>query len=457
MRFARLPLPIIAFGLLLSGRPLLRADAIDDFCRKLPRSVHQGKLSELDAIAQFDDLRLARTLFPLIGDRKVSGIARDRIADGVAKWSNGKARQELVSLWKQQLTRQPSDGHFLFFARLALPETERIFQAAVVALNAKDGMKDPVHAGIVIRGLAGFPTQPDGGVKLLGRLLDPAQPHVVRASAAETLGCIANASAVPVLVPYVVDDAIGDMVLASLFRLTQQDHGPDTEAWRKWLASVEGSIELKMLSLKDWTDYIEAKRLVAAEKGEPPPDMTSFYGMEFKARAALFVLDTSGSMSGERIKRLKAQMSNLVLAMERCRTVPRFGILTFDDEVRSCFPGKGLSDKGEISFRKASKFVDSMTADGGTAMLGALRYAREKIAPDGNLDAIYLLSDGAPGDGTSNMVLDEARTLYERHRVRIHTIEILEPRPAALPPPAVAMPSLLEEIATLTGGHYLKP
>ena len=54
------------------------------------------------------------------------------------------------------------------------------------------------------------------------------------------------------------------------------------------------------------------------------------------------LIDTSGSMTGERIEKLRGQMSNLLMAMQNAANAPRYGIVIFNDGPESCFPGGGI-------------------------------------------------------------------------------------------------------------------
>lgn len=82
-------------------------------------------------------------------------------------------------------------------------------------------------------------------------------------------------------------------------------------------------------------------------------------------------------------------------------------------------------------------------------MIEALTYAQEKILPEGNIDTIFFLSDGAPGDGTPEMVLELTRQIHQRYRIRFNTVSIGE-----LVPRALGEATLLQKMATLTDGIF---
>ena len=153
----------------------------------------------------------------------------------------------------------------------------------------------------------------------------------------------------------------------------------------------------------------------------------------------------------ERISKLRGQMSNILVLLESRSETVRFGIATFGENVGSCFP-RGIMSNTESNRHKAERFVDDLRADGGTPMVEVLEYANKRILPDANVDTIYFLSDGAPGDGTPEMVLDITRHIFERHRIRFNTISIGEEAPVAF-----GEQSLLQQMASLTGGTFTQP
>lgn len=439
------------------------ADPVDAVCKSVVKSAREGDLEALDVVAQTNDPRMADAIVGLIEERRVSAEARVRIADLVSRWPPTPGKQRLAD----HLLKNPrcSDEMLLFFSRLAIPETEPVFRAVLSEQRgtAPTAFKAPFRVAIAIRAIGRFPSQAEAVVSYLGGCLDEKSAHVVRASAAEALGGIRNRAAIGVLLPHLTDPAIGEVVQASLYRLTGQDHGEDAARWKAWLDAQGQQIELRMLGQAEWESYLETKRRLASQTPDENQAMASFYGIEFKAGAALFILDCSGSMSGDRIARLKSQMNHLLLAMQSRRKAPWFGIVTFSDGADSCFPGHGMAEPTEANFKKAKRYVDRLQADGGTAMMSALDYSAGKVLPSNRVDTIYFLSDGEPSDATPEAVLGITREIFDKHRVRFNTVEITEPAPQPAVPPVPAPdemprePSLLEKMARLTGGTHVIP
>ncbi len=457
---------LYSFLAALFAASLLAADNIDAACKAVAKAARDGRIDDLAIISETNDPRMAETVLDLINKKGVSAEVRARITELVAAWPDRPGKTALAA----SLTKNPrcSDEALLFFSELGLPGSDVVFRAVMAEQRGKApaDFKNLPRVAAAIRGLGRFPEQTDAVVSYLATCLDEKAPHVIRASTAEALGGMKNIGAVAALIPHVADAAIGVVALRSLYQLTGEDHGEDAMKWGAWFDGQEKKPALKMRSRSAWTEHLAAKRLAAAVAAPEPADEASFYGMKFKARVALFILDTSGSMSiDNRIEKLRGQMSNLLLAIERSTSAPRYGILTFDDAVDSCFPSGGIEDKRESSLKKAARFIERLEADGGTAMVTSLRYAGEKIMPGGNVDTIYFLSDGEPSDGSDTDVLNITRELWDKYRVRINTIEITAalPQPAVQPPTTTTAPemprepTLLEKMAIITGGTYARP
>jgi Ca-activated chloride channel family protein len=172
--------------------------------------------------------------------------------------------------------------------------------------------------------------------------------------------------------------------------------------------------------------------------------------MEVKARHSLFILDCSGSMEGERLATLKEEMNNLLASLETKPKDLRFGIIIFHTEVESCLSGRGLLQNDPAGIKRATHFVEKLKAGGGTAMASALDYAATKVLPGGDVDTIYLLSDGQPTDATPETVLSLAGKIHDEFPVKFHTIGIGEG--GGLVTTSQSQPSLLNEMAKRTGG-----
>ncbi|MFP6729568.1 MAG: marine proteobacterial sortase target protein [Alphaproteobacteria bacterium] len=110
-------------------------------------------------------------------------------------------------------------------------------------------------------------------------------------------------------------------------------------------------------------------------------------------REAIFVIDTSGSMSGDSIDQAKVA---LTLAIDRLKVGDRFNIIEFNSSHTALFHSPQPVDEGRRA--EARRFIARLEADGGTEMAPALRQALAGDAPQGFLRQVVFLTDGAIGD-----------------------------------------------------------
>ncbi|MET3855479.1 marine proteobacterial sortase target protein [Rhizobium sp. OAE497] len=112
-------------------------------------------------------------------------------------------------------------------------------------------------------------------------------------------------------------------------------------------------------------------------------------------REVVFVIDNSGSMSGESIAQAK---ESLALAISRLGPDDRFNVIRFDDTMTDYFGG--LVGATADNREKAIAYVRGLTADGGTEMLPALEDAlrNQGAIANGALRQVVFLTDGAIGN-----------------------------------------------------------
>ncbi|MFS8148569.1 marine proteobacterial sortase target protein [Rhizobium sp. BR 249] len=112
-------------------------------------------------------------------------------------------------------------------------------------------------------------------------------------------------------------------------------------------------------------------------------------------REVVFVIDNSGSMSGQSIEQAR---QSLALAISRLNPGDRFNVIRFDDTMTDYF--NGLVAATPDNREKAIAYVRGLTADGGTEMLPALEDALRNQGPvaSGALRQVVFLTDGAIGN-----------------------------------------------------------
>lgn len=115
-------------------------------------------------------------------------------------------------------------------------------------------------------------------------------------------------------------------------------------------------------------------------------------------KKVLFILDTSGSMSGEKIE--QAQRA-LAFCLNNLNKNDSFNIIDFDDQVKSFKNGLTLATSQNVE--DAIKFLNNCTADGGTNINEALQTGLDQIKGEGGLNLVIFLTDGLPTVGNTNI------------------------------------------------------
>ena len=87
-------------------------------------------------------------------------------------------------------------------------------------------------------------------------------------------------------------------------------------------------------------------------------------------RETIFVIDNSGSMSGESMEQAK---QGLLLALNRLAPTDAFNVIRFDDTMDMLFSTAVAANEQNLA--RARRFVSNLEANGGTEMLPALRAA----------------------------------------------------------------------------------
>ncbi|SPP63483.1 marine proteobacterial sortase target protein [Nitrospira lenta] len=111
------------------------------------------------------------------------------------------------------------------------------------------------------------------------------------------------------------------------------------------------------------------------------------------ARETIFVIDTSGSMSGTSIEQARAA---LLLALNRLTAQDRFNVIQFNSVTHVLF--SQAQPVTPQTLRKALHYVDNLKANGGTEILPALKMALKGSAPTSHLRQVIFLTDGQVGN-----------------------------------------------------------
>lgn len=421
--------------------------------KELKKALAKGQQEALVSLKDLHGISSAEFILEVVSNSRVGGGIKARTAEIVAAWPATAPGRKTLYEW---LAKHPNcdDETLLFFADIHLPETRGYFWSLVEQARGEPARwRQPQRIAMAVKGLGYFEDNPEVVVTRVGALLAPACPHVIRACAADALGCMKHVKAIEALAPLVEDDAIGPRVQRSLYRLTGQhfDQQPETQ-WRDWLKESGGKIDFKMHATVDFENFLKMQVLVKPVSDDGQMNMSTFYGIDVRGKGLLFILDVSGSMNADnRISKLRGQMENILNIFASRPAATRYGIITFGDNIESCFP-RGIMDNSGENRRRATRFVEKLQADGGTPMVEALTHAYNRVLPDANIDTIFFLSDGQPSDGTAEMVLEITRKIFQCHQTRFNTISIGEDVPAEF-----GRPSLLQEMSMITQGTFTQP
>lgn len=117
----------------------------------------------------------------------------------------------------------------------------------------------------------------------------------------------------------------------------------------------------------------------------------------------VFVVDTSGSMEGEKLAIAKKSIRELY---EQLRDTDILGIVAFDTQVRTVLKA---TRKADLTPRKLIGLVEGLQASGGTDLnLGVLyginEVSRNASGKAGTVNCLYLFSDGEPTSGVTSWI-----------------------------------------------------
>ena len=127
----------------------------------------------------------------------------------------------------------------------------------------------------------------------------------------------------------------------------------------------------------------------------------------------VFILDSSGSMRGEKIKQAK---DALLFCLENLNPQDEFNLIDFDDQVRMFSETSLPASRQEL--KRARKFVEQIEAEGGTNIAGALKSGLASFGE--GLNYLIFLTDGLPTVGERNVdkILSEIKSI-NRTEIRI--------------------------------------
>ncbi|HEY2838101.1 MAG TPA: VWA domain-containing protein [Pirellulales bacterium] len=231
-----------------------------------------------------------------------------------------------------------------------------------------------------------------------------------RRAMAAAAGKIEDPAGVDVLISMItaktpLNGEVAADVVQCLTDVTSQKIGADSEAWGRWWEANKKTFKYPLGVKRSETRTV-------ARQGS-----SEYYGMSLYAQRLLFVIDTSGSMAGQRLMAAKRE---LIQTIDGLSPDVQFNIIAFNSHVNIW--SRRLV-KGERNMKEAAqKWILALDPNTSTATYDALETALENDA-----EAIYLLTDGAPHggkiDSPSDIVAAVGR-LNRSKRMSIYTIGI---------------------------------
>lgn len=133
----------------------------------------------------------------------------------------------------------------------------------------------------------------------------------------------------------------------------------------------------------------------------------------------VFVVDTSGSMQGEKIEQTKKALKFCLSSLSES---DRFNLITFSTDVNGLSSGNML-EASKANVAKALTAVDQIEASGGTNIDGALRAALGSDFTAGSAKAkmVVFMTDGLPTVGVTDpqSILGDSVAASQKNKVRV--------------------------------------
>jgi len=136
-------------------------------------------------------------------------------------------------------------------------------------------------------------------------------------------------------------------------------------------------------------------------------------------RDLTFVIDVSGSMSGQKIEQARAAGKQLLRSLS---PMDRFRLIDFSSDVRTFRDGYSIATNENI--RAAERYLDQLDAQGSTNISGALDEALSTPVQSGRLPIILFLTDGQPTVGERDASVIASNVAKQRGLRRLFTFGV---------------------------------
>lgn len=440
----RATVSILTAALLLAGAvsPLAAADA-DGFRAaktKLQQRVRSKRTEDrLDAVRELGEYQQPEAARLLAQVQLKDGTSEVRIAAYEALLSYNKSQEMcdamLATAKKDASGKEPGEAVLLLAVLVASP----LSKVEADALALIDGPLGMNKAGPGLVAALADELSHSGRLEELTVLRRLAKTKIfaevfgVRRAIVQGIANIQRKEAVEAvieLLPGLQGEVLADAV-SYLGVITAQAHGDNFTNWKMWWEANQATFSYPVSVVRT------PVRTVTIKAGS----MSEYYGLPIYAQRMVFIMDTSGSMAGDRLAAAKRE---LVYAITKLNENSQFSIVVFNGRVlvwqRNLVPANAVSKKA------AKAFVEGQVAISTTASYDALEAAMNFDA-----EAIYFLTDGQPSSGK---VIDPAEIVNvitrrnKSKRESIYTIGI------GVGPPGNPFDVFLSALAEQNQGVY---
>jgi Ca-activated chloride channel family protein len=136
-------------------------------------------------------------------------------------------------------------------------------------------------------------------------------------------------------------------------------------------------------------------------------------------RDLTFVIDVSGSMSGQKIEQARAAGKQILGTLS---PMDRFRLIDFSSDVRTFRDGYSAATRENL--RAAERYLDQLDAQGSTNISGALDEALSASVQPGRLPIILFLTDGQPTVGERDASVIASNVAKQRGSRRLFTFGV---------------------------------
>lgn len=136
-------------------------------------------------------------------------------------------------------------------------------------------------------------------------------------------------------------------------------------------------------------------------------------------RDLTFVIDVSGSMSGQKIEQARAAGKQILGTLS---PMDRFRLIDFSSDVRTFRDGFSTATRDNI--RAAERYLDQLDAEGSTNISGALDEALSSPIQSGRLPIVLFLTDGQPTVGEHDPSVIASNVAKHRESRRLFTFGV---------------------------------